>query len=219
MNDMKVENLNAKNISAALSLINRTYADVHGFTPLTESDWNIKESASCFLGFLDEKLVSLAYGSIAEKDKGRVRWACSRENARSECYTLLPMEKCITDLKYKSAKQIRVDSWLDAPYRRMLSHFESKRIHVEHDHLWPHERTDFLHAQGVDDSLAMPVVLSAGGCSFHHSLTVHGSGENRTAHRRRGMVTSYMRADSKWVASSEKPDFLLLRGREYPGCV
>ncbi len=85
--------------------------------------------------------------------------------------------------------------------------------------LWPHERTDFLHAQGVDDSLAMPVVLSAGGCSFHHSLTVHGSGENRTAHRRRGMVTSYMRADSKWVASNEKPNFLLLRGREYPGCV
>ncbi len=132
---MKVEKLNAKNISAALSLINRTYADVHGFTPLTESDWNIEESASCFLGFLDEKLVSLAYGPIAEKDKGRVRWACSRENARSKCYTLLPMERCIIDLKYKGAKQIRVDSWLDAPYRRMLSHFESKGIHVEHDHL------------------------------------------------------------------------------------
>ncbi|MCZ6679321.1 MAG: phytanoyl-CoA dioxygenase family protein [Candidatus Poribacteria bacterium] len=86
--------------------------------------------------------------------------------------------------------------------------------------IWPHERRDFLHAQGVDTSQAVPVVLKSGGCSFHHSLTVHGSGENRTPHRRRGLVTSYMRADSKFIGDADqKPDFPLLRGREYPGCV
>ena len=76
--------------------------------------------------------------------------------------------------------------------------------------LWPHERIydksngdDFLHAQGVDVSQAVPIVLKAGSCSFHHSLTVHGSFENKTPYRRRGLATSYMRVDSKWVENSE----------------
>ena len=69
--------------------------------------------------------------------------------------------------------------------------------------LWPHERRDFLHAQGVDVSQAVPIVLKAGSCSFHHSLTVHGSLENKTPYRRRGLATSYMRADSKLVENSE----------------
>ena len=69
--------------------------------------------------------------------------------------------------------------------------------------LWPHDRRDFLHAQGVDVSQAVPIVLKAGSCSFHHSLTVHGSLENKTPYRRRGLATSYMRADSKWVENSE----------------
>ena len=86
--------------------------------------------------------------------------------------------------------------------------------------LWPHDRTDFLHAQGVDVSKATSVVLEAGGCSFHHSLTVHGSFENKTPHRRRGLVTSYMRSDSQWLGDIEnKPNFPLLRGREYTDCV
>jgi len=86
--------------------------------------------------------------------------------------------------------------------------------------LWPHDRRDFLHAQGVDVSKATPVVLKAGSCSFHHSLTVHGSFENKTPHRRRGLVTSYMRADSKWVEKGDnKPQFPLLRGQEFPDSV
>jgi ectoine hydroxylase-related dioxygenase (phytanoyl-CoA dioxygenase family) len=86
----------------------------------------------------------------------------------------------------------------------------------------PHRRGEdgFLHAEGVDLSTAVPVILPAGGCSFHHSCTVHGSGPNRTPHRRRGLVTSYMRADSKWRGDPEKkPQFPLLRGREHEGCV
>jgi phytanoyl-CoA hydroxylase len=74
----------------------------------------------------------------------------------------------------------------------------------------PHRRdaSGFLHVEGVDTSDAVPVILPAGGCSFHHSCTVHGSGPNRTPHRRRGLVTSYMRADSEWVGDlATKPHF------------
>src|SRR5262245_28626413 len=73
-----------------------------------------------------------------------------------------------------------------------------------------HERREdgFLHAQGIDVSAAVPVLLPAGGCSFHSSCTVHGSGPNRTPHRRRGLVTSYMRADSQWRGDpAKKPQF------------
>ena len=85
-----------------------------------------------------------------------------------------------------------------------------------------HQRGDdsFLHVPALDLSTAVPVVLPAGGVSFHHSCTVHGSGPNTTPHRRRGLVTSYMRADSTWVGDpAKKPQFPLLRGREYAGCV
>ena len=65
-----------------------------------------------------------------------------------------------------------------------------------------------------------PVTMRAGGCSFHHSLILHRSGPNRTPHFRRGMATHYMTARSRWTgAPAEKPDYPLLAGREYPGCV
>jgi phytanoyl-CoA hydroxylase len=88
------------------------------------------------------------------------------------------------------------------------------------DGVLPHRRETFLHVEGVDLAAAVPVVLPLGGCSFHHSCTVHGSGPNRTPHRRRGFVTSYMRADSRWRGDPEKkPEFPLLRGRAHAGCV
>jgi phytanoyl-CoA hydroxylase len=65
-----------------------------------------------------------------------------------------------------------------------------------------------LHVQGVDVSRALPVVLPPGGVSFHQSCTVHGSGSNRTPHRRRGLVTSYMRADFEWHGDpAARPEF------------
>ena len=76
----------------------------------------------------------------------------------------------------------------------------------------------FLHARGIDLAQAVPVLMAAGSCSFHHSLTLHGSGPNRTPDRRRALVTSYMRADTRWVGDPEtKPPFPLLRGRASPG--
>jgi phytanoyl-CoA hydroxylase len=85
-----------------------------------------------------------------------------------------------------------------------------------------HERggDSFLHAQGVDLSTAVPVVLPAGGVGFHHSCTVHGSGPNTTPDRRRGLVFSFVRADSEWVGDpARKPELPLLRGRDHPGRV
>jgi ectoine hydroxylase-related dioxygenase (phytanoyl-CoA dioxygenase family) len=90
-----------------------------------------------------------------------------------------------------------------------------RMIPGSHKHgVLPHERRDdgFLHAQGIDLATAVPVVLPAGGCSFHHSCIVHGSGPNHTPHRRRGLATSYMRADSRWLGDpANQPVFPLLR--------
>ena len=68
-----------------------------------------------------------------------------------------------------------------------------------------------------------PIELRPGSVSFHHSLTYHRSGANRSPRRRRGYATHYMRART-WYLSElrERPDllpFLSIRGREFPGCV
>ena len=68
-----------------------------------------------------------------------------------------------------------------------------------------------------------PIELRPGSVSFHHSLTYHRSGTNRSPYRRRGYATHYMRART-WYLSElrERPDllpFLSIRGREFAGCV
>jgi phytanoyl-CoA hydroxylase len=71
-----------------------------------------------------------------------------------------------------------------------------------------------------DRSVEEPIVMTAGGGSFHHSLLLHRSGPNNTPHRRRGLATHYMSAQSRWTGAPEdKPDYLLLQGSEFEGCV
>ena len=69
----------------------------------------------------------------------------------------------------------------------------------------------------------VPIELRSGSVSFHHSLTYHRSGANRSPHRRRGYATHYMRARTWYLPElRERPDllpFLSIRGREFPGCV
>ncbi len=66
----------------------------------------------------------------------------------------------------------------------------------------------------------VPITMKAGSCSFHHSLILHKSNANHTQHPRRGAAVHYMSARSRWTHPSlPKPDYKLLRGREYPGCV
>ena len=136
MNHLTVEELNTNNRNAALSLINDAYDNVHGFQLLTVGDLSaLKQSGFFALGSMDSKLVSFAYSSMVEEGLGEIRWAGVPDDFRGECHTLLPMQGCIKYLKDKGANQIGVSSWLDAPYRQMLSHFERGGIEVKHDQL------------------------------------------------------------------------------------
>ena len=86
--------------------------------------------------------------------------------------------------------------------------------------LWPHTRNDqrTMKLEGVDESTMVAVPIPAGGCEFHHSLTVHATSENKTPYRRRAIAMSYMSARSKDTRDAQKR-YPLLRGQEYPGCV
>lgn len=70
---------------------------------------------------------------------------------------------------------------------------------------------------------SVPVPLKAGSVSFHHSLTLHQSGANRTATRRRGYAVHYMRAasfkDEEVTDAPKMPPFRQVRGRSFAGRV
>jgi ectoine hydroxylase-related dioxygenase (phytanoyl-CoA dioxygenase family) len=66
----------------------------------------------------------------------------------------------------------------------------------------------------------VPITLTPGSCSFHHSLILHMSHPNKTQTARRGLAFHYMTSKSRWTnANKSQPNYLLLRGQEYPGCV
>ncbi len=71
-----------------------------------------------------------------------------------------------------------------------------------------------------DRSKETPITLKAGDCSFHHSLILHRSGPNNTPHFRRGYATHFMSSHSRWTGDpQEKPDYPLILGAEFQGCV
>ena len=76
---------------------------------------------------------------------------------------------------------------------------------------------------GRDPWPVVPAPLAAGSVSFHHSLTLHRSGANRSAARRRGYAVHYMRAttvrDETVTDAPEVPPYRQVRGRSFPGCV
>jgi ectoine hydroxylase-related dioxygenase (phytanoyl-CoA dioxygenase family) len=75
--------------------------------------------------------------------------------------------------------------------------------YVRGSHRWPKAPPDRGSFHAPDDWLApmhaaapdtveperVPVVVKAGGCSFHHSLTFHGSGPNEATVERRALVS------------------------------
>jgi phytanoyl-CoA hydroxylase len=72
----------------------------------------------------------------------------------------------------------------------------------------------------IDVSKEVSITIPAGGCSLHHSLILHRSLPNHTPNSRRGLAYHYMTAQSHWTDPDKpQPDFPLLRGRSYPGCV
>jgi phytanoyl-CoA hydroxylase len=72
----------------------------------------------------------------------------------------------------------------------------------------------------LDRDRERAITLQAGGVSFHHGLTQHRSGANRTDRFRRGLATHYMTSQSRWTGDpKDQPDYVLLHGREFAGCV
>jgi ectoine hydroxylase-related dioxygenase (phytanoyl-CoA dioxygenase family) len=85
--------------------------------------------------------------------------------------------------------------------------------HLEGPHMVPEGYESF------DTSEEVAVELKAGSGTFHHSLTLHQTLPNRSPHPRRAMTWAYMSARSRYTGPPPQPQFPLLRGREYPGCV
>jgi len=93
---------------------------------------------------------------------------------------------------------------------------------LEHSEPWfVGDRKDMRVPQAlIDQSRERPITMSAGGCSFHHSLLLHRSTPNHSACWRRGLAVHYMSSRSRWTDPTRpQPDYLLMRGVEYPDCV
>jgi len=93
---------------------------------------------------------------------------------------------------------------------------------LDHDQPWQvGDRVDMqVRDEQIDLSREVPNELTAGSCSFHHSMLLHRSGANQTNNSRRGLAVHYMSARSHWTHPTDtKPDYVLLRGREYEDCV
>ena len=93
---------------------------------------------------------------------------------------------------------------------------------LEHSEVWMvGDREDMrIPDTAFDRTREVPITMEAGSCSFHHSLLLHRSGANLSPHRRRGLATHYMSAQSRWTGPpQDKPQYPLLRGREFPECV
>jgi len=87
---------------------------------------------------------------------------------------------------------------------------------MEHKHL-----QDFqVDEAELDLSAEVAVPLRRGGCIAFHSLLLHATSPNLSPHPRRAMIVSYMSAKSRYTGAAEqKPRFLQISGREYPGAV
>lgn len=93
---------------------------------------------------------------------------------------------------------------------------------LDHDQPWHvGDRVDMqVRDEQVDYTREVANELTAGSCSFHHSMLLHRSGPNRTNSSRRGLAVHYMSSRSRWThPAKEQPAYVLLRGREYEGCV
>tara|TARA_Y100000758_G_scaffold80870_1_gene54737 strand:+ start:472 stop:1233 length:762 start_codon:yes stop_codon:yes gene_type:complete len=92
----------------------------------------------------------------------------------------------------------------------------------EHSEKWMVGDREDMHVpdKEIDREKECPILLKSGDASFHHSLLLHRSGPNESRFRRRGLATHFMSARSRWTGNlSEKPDYVLLRGKAHLGCV
>lgn len=86
---------------------------------------------------------------------------------------------------------------------------------IEHKHL-----EDFrVEDEKVDYAREVAVPLKAGGCSFHHSLAMHRTDLNTSPDRRIGLTVAYMDAESKYIGEAPQPEYELVAGQSFAGCV
>jgi phytanoyl-CoA hydroxylase len=85
--------------------------------------------------------------------------------------------------------------------------------HLEGTHIVPEEYG------AMDTTGEVSVELKAGGASFHHSCTLHETAANTTPYPRRAHTLAYMSARSRYTGKEPKPEYPLVKGREYEGCV
>ena len=93
---------------------------------------------------------------------------------------------------------------------------------LDHDQPWHvGDRVDMqVRDEQIDCTRELSNELTAGSCSFHHSMLLHRSGPNQTESPRRGLAVHYMSSRSRWTHPTDpRPTYPLLRGREYPDCV
>jgi ectoine hydroxylase-related dioxygenase (phytanoyl-CoA dioxygenase family) len=60
------------------------------------------------------------------------------------------------------------------------------------------ESTALLEIEGIDLNSAVPVVLPAGGCMFHHCQTLHYTQPNTTDRQRRAFAMHYMQPGTRF---------------------
>ena len=63
------------------------------------------------------------------------------------------------------------------------------------------------------------IEVQPGDCTFHHSLLLHSHHKNGSPKRCRGYATHYMSAKSKYLGRSTKPNYMLVHGRGFRGCI
>jgi phytanoyl-CoA hydroxylase len=106
------------------------------------------------------------------------------------------------------------DATLENGCMRVLPGSHTRGV-MEHRHL-----QDFqVDEATLDTSNEVAVPLKAGGCLFFHSLLLHATAPNHSPYPRRSMIISAMSARSRYTGKREKPEFMLLRGREHAGAV
>ena len=94
-------------------------------------------------------------------------------------------------------------------------------------HRWPRAPARRSEFHAPDDWLApardatpdgeelelMPIVVRAGGCAFHHSLTFHGSGPNRARVERRALVSHLVPVETRFHPTNVDPTYSRYRRR------
>ena len=77
---------------------------------------------------------------------------------------------------------------------------------LDHSQPWVvrDRRDKQVPVESTDRSRETPLLMPAGGCSFHHSLLLHRSTPNRSTSSRRGLAIHYMSARSRWQPAPAK---------------